>query len=137
MGAAEIFAAARGGARPVRLVREQALDLVRRLLHSLDDPVERLPAQPRPGVDKSHGRHAPGPALKKSVRHSLVNRGVDEDARLVKVRLDAGERQETGELDVGDRRRLVAYPLETGVAGIAARAAYHDEASPRQAPRQL
>ena len=66
-----------------------------------------------------------------------MDRGIDEDARPVKVRLDAGQRQETGKLDVGNRRRLVAYPLETGVAGIAARATDHDEASPRQTLRQF
>ena len=66
-----------------------------------------------------------------------MDRGIDEDARPVKVRLDAGQRQETGKLDVGDRCRLVAYPLETGVADIAACAAYHDEAPPRKTPRQL
>src|SRR2546422_6075191 len=138
MRAVEIFAAARGGVRPVRFVGEQPLDLARRFLHSLDDPVERLAAQPRTGVDKSHGRHAAGPRLKESVRHSLVNRGIDEDARSVKIRLHAGGPQGTGKLDVGDRRCRVAYPLETGiVAALAACSAYHDEASLRQTPRQF
>src|SRR5438034_8545415 len=37
MRATEIFAAARGGARPVGFVGEQSLDLTRRFLHSLHD----------------------------------------------------------------------------------------------------
>src|SRR5438034_4501236 len=129
MRAAEIFTEARGGARPVRFVGEQPLDLARRFLHSLHYLVERLAAQPGTGVDKSHRRHAPGPRLKESVRHSLVDRGIDENARPVKVRLDAGQWQEAGKLDVGNRRRLAAYPLETSVAALAACAADHDEAS--------
>src|SRR6266571_153093 len=83
-------------------------------------------------------RRAAGPRLKEGVRHSLVDRGIHEDPRLVKVRLDAGKRQKAGKLDVGDRRRRLAYPLEIRIAaGRAARPAYHDEASLRQPPCQL
>src|SRR5258706_438394 len=138
MRATEIFAAARRSAPPVFFVGEQPLELGRRLLPPPDTPVERLAAQQRTSVDKRYCRYTAGPRLKESVRHSLVERGIDEHACTVKIRLDAGKRKETGKLDVGERRCRVAYPLETGIGtGVAACAADHDEAPPRKTPGQL
>src|SRR4051794_35450503 len=98
--------------RPEGTVGEERLDARGALADVLEDGVDRSA-----DVDRRDGRHTACPCLQEDVGHSFVQRGENQQARLVEPALDFRERQEAGELHVGELRRARALPRSSRASG--------------------